>query len=431
MMPTSRGGRGQGVCRALCREGGVQPVARHKAPLIMHIAHWMAGVTSLPCMLITTCTAVQIRVPPHPIPMSWGRVVEPYQPPRQHCTAAGSRHGCSAAAGASTSGREASSSCYHETQDLTGFDFKQLPQKHYLAVLINTGWLFEAGQCKTGAQRKEASSPAASIQRLKQLPLPQLCPRGFVFIWAHKEHLSGGRRQAAAWPATPVAAMSMQACCSPCACPAPPGLCSVAHLLSSFTATLHPDARIARCCHHTARSCRAPAVCMGFHICGEPDVGADAREQSHPAPATSVRARLTHHAHDLPAGRYAVLVGFRYGAKEWQAGACILQLAKSVHAAQPPSVLGCCVLLLRHTLTCATPRLHGFASTFVCCIGHCNVHVVHGAALAGEGKDIELRHQRKPDVVLDCVQYAEGVEWKQGGLRRPGPGSKCSMLLPA
>eukprot|EP00775_Hariotina_reticulata_P007146 gene7146-7361_t len=29
----------------------------------------------------------------------------------------------------------------------------------------------------------------------------------------------------------------------------------------------------------------------------------------------------------------------------------------------------------------------------------------------GEGRDIELRHQRNPDVVFDCVRWVEGREW--------------------
>jgi hypothetical protein len=28
--------------------------------------------------------------------------------------------------------------------------------------------------------------------------------------------------------------------------------------------------------------------------------------------------------------------------------------------------------------------------------------------LPGEGRDIELRHQRNPDVVFDCVRWVEG-----------------------
>jgi hypothetical protein len=37
-----------------------------------------------------------------------------------------------------------------------------------------------------------SSSLPAVVQRLAMLPIPELCPRGFVMIWANKEHLAGG-----------------------------------------------------------------------------------------------------------------------------------------------------------------------------------------------------------------------------------------------
>ena len=41
--------------------------------------------------------------------------------------------------------------------------------------------------------------------------------------------------------------------------------------------------------------------------------------------------------------------------------------------------------------------------TLVCAWG-----TVCSSALAGEGKDIELRHQRNPDVLFDCVRQEPG-----------------------
>lgn len=157
---------------------------------------------------------LQVRVPPPPIPMSWGRAVAPYQPPAPPSTsgaAAGNAGGttagpCAAAAAggeraaaqvgtgsgeATTSGRPAHGSCYCEASDLNDFDFTQLPQRHHLAVLINTGWLWQPGEGSSWQERKAGGAGAALLQRLQQLPVPALCPRGFVFIWAPKEHLAG------------------------------------------------------------------------------------------------------------------------------------------------------------------------------------------------------------------------------------------------
>jgi hypothetical protein len=48
--------------------------------------------------------------------------------------------------------------------------------------------------CTNGnsSSSRSMSSLPHSVQRLAMLPIPQLCPRGFVMIWANKEHLAGG-----------------------------------------------------------------------------------------------------------------------------------------------------------------------------------------------------------------------------------------------
>jgi hypothetical protein len=45
--------------------------------------------------------------------------------------------------------------------------------------------------CNSSSSSSTSSLPAV-VQRLAMLPIPQLCPRGFVMIWANKEHLAGG-----------------------------------------------------------------------------------------------------------------------------------------------------------------------------------------------------------------------------------------------
>jgi hypothetical protein len=141
-------------------------------------------------------------------------------------------------------GAAETSSELHAAPDLTAFDFKQLRVQSFQAVLINTGWETPAQQPPSterqqqqqqqqapkqqqprGQQAKQqqvqdpagpgpssqqaaagsgvpswgygssaggSSSSSSVVSRLEALPVPQLCPRGFIMIWANKEHLSGG-----------------------------------------------------------------------------------------------------------------------------------------------------------------------------------------------------------------------------------------------
>jgi hypothetical protein len=127
----------------------------------------------------------------------------------------------------------------HLAADLTAFDFKQLHVQDYQAVLINTGWDALPQQQQQQEQQQapvqpqlqqqqDAAGPGPSssaaaaapgvaswgygsdahawhvgsssgggggsgsiVSRLEQLPIPLLCPRGFIMIWANKEHQSG------------------------------------------------------------------------------------------------------------------------------------------------------------------------------------------------------------------------------------------------
>lgn len=133
---------------------------------------------------------------------------------------------------AGVSGAGDAPSQVHLASDLAAFDFKQLQVQDYQAVLINTGW--EApypqqqqqqepaagpGPSSTAAAAAAGAGPAAAgpgvcswglgsdahawhvgscgagssvTSRLEQLPIPSLCARGFIMIWANKEHCSGG-----------------------------------------------------------------------------------------------------------------------------------------------------------------------------------------------------------------------------------------------
>ncbi|KAK9867049.1 hypothetical protein WJX84_006607 [Apatococcus fuscideae] len=55
-------------------------------------------------------------------------------------------------------------------------------------LFINAGWAHVSGQ--------QVQDP---LDRLAKLPIPQLCPIGFVFIFADKEHISGVVKQMYKW----------------------------------------------------------------------------------------------------------------------------------------------------------------------------------------------------------------------------------------
>jgi hypothetical protein len=51
-----------------------------------------------------------------------------------------------------------------------------------------------AGRSKAAAADGGGGGQAgasALVRRLAQLPLQQLCPKGFIFIWLHKEYVAG------------------------------------------------------------------------------------------------------------------------------------------------------------------------------------------------------------------------------------------------
>ncbi|KAL3145500.1 hypothetical protein ABBQ32_003324 [Trebouxia sp. C0010 RCD-2024] len=126
---------------------------------------------------------------PNPLPLSWGRTVKPYEPAadRQLPTATSAAAEANAENVDSSNGQHASTS-YQEEEDLLDVDFKKLSQP-FQAVLINPGW--------SGMQSNWSESDPGP--RLAALPLPKLCPVGFVFIWAEKEHISIVIKQMYKW----------------------------------------------------------------------------------------------------------------------------------------------------------------------------------------------------------------------------------------
>jgi hypothetical protein len=150
-----------------------------------------------------------VRVPALPLPVGWGRVVTPLSRlPLRPVLAVDAMTATAATASAAP---PPSPPLYAEAPDLTALDFEQaFPTRQgrdeYLAILINSGWEQEDEdeeeeeegqedhqhpQAAAAAFFRAASRRRAkAARRLRALPLAQLCPRGFVFVWAGKENIS-------------------------------------------------------------------------------------------------------------------------------------------------------------------------------------------------------------------------------------------------
>ncbi|CAL5228471.1 g11612 [Coccomyxa viridis] len=116
---------------------------------------------------------------PQPLPLSWGRTVQPYDPSISLLSrvkgteqSGQSMPGEDCDQDADASSNECSTS-YHHAQDISRADFKAIGTA-FQAVLINQGW-----ECKSA----EGKAVAA---RLAKVPMTQLCPIGFIFIWVDK-----------------------------------------------------------------------------------------------------------------------------------------------------------------------------------------------------------------------------------------------------
>lgn len=105
---------------------------------------------------------VIIKVPPHPITTSWGRVIEPYVP---------------------KSVREARLAqvpdCVHMQKNIKSMKYETLGTD-YLGVLLNPPWDIE----------NSPDRGDVTVDDIEAIPLEKLTPLGFIFIWVEKENLS-------------------------------------------------------------------------------------------------------------------------------------------------------------------------------------------------------------------------------------------------
>jgi len=196
-----------------------------------------AAATGAPCLPATGARTLPACLQSD-VPTSWSSVVAPCQPlaaARQvlsSSVAARTPHadvGESQAGPGDTQGAQEEPGVCVEVEAVAGISWQQLGKRRFLGVLINADLLLagnRGGSCPQPGSAQAASaagdqggapaatmagarpsspggthagSPAGSqsgvaaglVHQLRQLPMQQLCPKGFLFIWAHKENLAG------------------------------------------------------------------------------------------------------------------------------------------------------------------------------------------------------------------------------------------------
>ena len=103
-----------------------------------------------------------IKVPPHPIPVSWGRVIEPYVPKSERLAKL-----------------EATPDCFHWQTNIKSLKYEELGND-FLGVLMNPPWDIEDSPDRGDV----------TLEDIAKIPLEKLTPLGFIFIWVEKENLS-------------------------------------------------------------------------------------------------------------------------------------------------------------------------------------------------------------------------------------------------
>lgn len=252
------------------------------------------------------------------------------------------------------------------------------------------------------AQNPLRLHPCPSPQRLARVPLRRLVPRGFVFVFVEKQHVQALCRlvRSAAGVRVVGSTFGSARCRTArwCGQPRPPA--RLYHNLTSQPPDPQPKPLPA---HHPT-----PDALLGLLLHREPDLGAPAVQPPRAAAARALHQPLPPHALHVPPGRCGASLspvrrlsfsaaGVRVYRPAWlgtAAMACSL-------CRNRPQVL----LLVEDVSAGLEPGCTAAASK------RCPVPCI--CPPAGEGKDIELRHQRNPDVTFDCLP-AEGGE-PEGG----------------
>ena len=106
-----------------------------------------------------------LKLPPHPIPVSWGKVIEPYRSPEEL-----------------EAEKDALPDCVQREMPIVA-SAEALPSSlgtDFLAVHCNPPWAIDASPDKGDVTTADVA----------KIPFDELAPYGFVFIWVEKENLS-------------------------------------------------------------------------------------------------------------------------------------------------------------------------------------------------------------------------------------------------
>lgn len=106
-----------------------------------------------------------LKLPPHPIPVSWGKVIEPYRSPEEL-----------------EAEKDALPDCVQREMPIVA-SAEALPSSlgtDFLAVHCNPPWAIDANPDKGDVTTADVA----------KIPFDELAPYGFVFIWVEKENLS-------------------------------------------------------------------------------------------------------------------------------------------------------------------------------------------------------------------------------------------------
>lgn len=132
----------------------------------------------------------RIQMPPPPLPVSWGRTVQPYVPPHacvRPMPADAAEPDSAAAFGRTYQARCVSAQSPLQLVCCGGNSLtpamqlfssgNRLARIRVQAVLVQPGWAGTSAAADAGD---------AQLAALARVPMEQLCPVGFVFLWAEK-----------------------------------------------------------------------------------------------------------------------------------------------------------------------------------------------------------------------------------------------------
>ena len=189
-------GLGRAGRRGGRRSSGLPSAASRLATL----THYNAATRSLirrRVHVVDKDALYRVMIPIPPVPISWARTVKPYVPlaskfsqPAASSPVSDENHDLNGTSrGTDSHEGAAAASHYHECSDVACMNFRICSRTSFQGLFINAGW----------AHPPASAAQQDPLDRLSKLPIPQLCPIGFVFIFADKEHIASVVKQMHRW----------------------------------------------------------------------------------------------------------------------------------------------------------------------------------------------------------------------------------------